>query len=312
MPLPEDAKVVETSKDIVELFHSIFGPHPDYRPAHAKGLLLKGTLTPTETAKKLSKAPHFKKDSTPVIARFSNSTGLPQIPDNDANANPRGFAVRFMLAETPRRVHTDIITHSTPFFPARTPEDTFKFFKTLKDGTTPQWLETHPEAVAFIRAPKPAPSSFARENFFSVNAFKLIAEDGKETFIRYKILPEAGEDHLDAAAVKEKLENYLFEELPGSLKQGPIAFKLKAQVAKDGDVTDDVSVHWPEDREVVDLGTIKLESLVDNNATEQQKIIFDPVPRVDGVEASDDPLINLRAGIYLISGRERRAAQLSD
>ena len=75
---------------------------------------MKGTFTPTEAAKALSKAQHFNEPSTPVIARFSSSTGLPQIPDNDPNANPRGFAIRFMLAETPRRVHTDIVGMLSP------------------------------------------------------------------------------------------------------------------------------------------------------------------------------------------------------
>jgi catalase len=42
---------------------------------------------------------------------------------------------------------------------------------------------------------------------------------------------------------------------------------------------------------------------------EQKKIIFDPIPRVEGVEPSDDPLLEVRASVYLISGKQRRAAQ---
>jgi catalase len=49
-------------------------------------------------------------------------------------------------------------------------------------------------------------------------------------------------------------------------------------------------------------------ALVADNAKEAQRIIFDPIPRVDGIEPSDDPLLELRAAIYLISGRQRRAA----
>jgi len=37
----------------------------------------------------------------------------------------------------------------------------------------------------------------------------------------------------------------------------------------------------------------------------------DPIPRVDGIEASADPLLELRAAVYLISGRRRRAASAS-
>jgi catalase len=37
-------------------------------------------------------------------------------------------------------------------------------------------------------------------------------------------------------------------------------------------------------------------------------MIFDPIPRVDGIDPSDDPLLELRAAIYLLSGRRRRQA----
>jgi len=45
-----------------------------------------------------------------------------------------------------------------------------------------------------------------------------------------------------------------------------------------------------------------------HNASEQQHIIFDPIPRVDGIDTSADPLFEPRAIIYLMSGRRRRAA----
>jgi catalase len=73
-------------------------------------------------------------------------------------------------------------------------------------------------------------------------------------------------------------------------------------------VVDDATIHWPDTREVVELGRIELTGLVADNAHGQQHIIFDPIPRVDGIEPSDDPLLELRAAIYLMSGRRRRAA----
>ena len=63
-----------------------------------------------------------------VTVRFSNSTGLPLVPDNDPNANPRGMAVRFNLAE---HSHTDIVSHSTDGFPARTGEEFLEFLRAL-------------------------------------------------------------------------------------------------------------------------------------------------------------------------------------
>ncbi len=46
---------------------------------------------------------------------------------------------------------------------------------------------------------------------------------------------------------------------------------------------------------------------MEENAKEQKQKIFDPIPRVEGVKASSDPLLDMRATVYLISERERRA-----
>jgi catalase len=80
------------------------------------------------------------------------------------------------------------------------------------------------------------------------------------------------------------------------------------QLAEDGDEVSNATIHWPEDREVLEIGTLALNALVPDDAQEQKHIIFDPIPRVDGIDPSDDPLLELRAAIYLLSGRRRRAA----
>ncbi|KAJ5160932.1 catalase domain-containing protein [Penicillium canariense] len=308
MPLPSEQATVDTGRQLLSTLQGIFGPHPGYRPAHAKGILLKGSFTPTNEAASLSAAPHFHRESTPIIARFSSSGGLPELPDTDPNGNPRGLAVRFLLEESPRRVHTDIITHSTPFFPAKDGPEALAFFRSVANGTIAEFLTTHPAALAFVQAPKPFPASFATDKYFGVNAFKLVSEEGKETFIRYRIAPRAGESYLDDDEAKTKSPAYLFDAVPGLLAHGSIEFDLEAQVADEGDVTDDCTVHWPDHRRVVKLGVISLVSVVEDNLSEQKRIIFDPVPRVNGIEPSEDPLIDVRAAVYLISGRERRAA----
>jgi len=120
MPLPTDEGLIALSEELLEQLDSIFGLHPGFRPAHAKGAMLTGTFAPSPGADYITRAPHIQRESTPVTVRFSNSTGLPLIPDNDPNANPRGIAIRFHLAE---HVHTDIIGHSTDGFPTRTGEE---------------------------------------------------------------------------------------------------------------------------------------------------------------------------------------------
>ncbi len=313
MPLPTDEKIVALSEQILEKFHTLFGVHPGFRPAHAKGAMLHGAFTPSPDAAKLSRAPHFNRPSTPVTARFSNSTGVPVIPDNDPNADPRGFAVRFHLAE---RVHTDIVGHSANAFPARTGQDFLEFLTAIiatdlthiPGSALEKYLSTHPAALAFVQLPKPPASSFARESYFGLNAMRFINKDGASRYGRYLIVPEAGNDPLDAAEAAAKGLNYLFDELEERIAKEPVKFRVLVQLAEDGDKVDDVTVHWPADRKKLELGVLSLTEPVLDEAHEQKTIIFDPIPRVEGIEPSDDPLLELRAAVYLISGRARRAA----
>ncbi|WP_433974729.1 catalase family peroxidase [Tunturiibacter lichenicola] len=313
MPLPTDERLIALSQELLQQFDAIFGLNPGFRPAHAKGTMLTGTFIPTAAAASLSKAPHIVRASTPVTVRFSNSTGVPLIPDNDPNANPRGFAVRFNLAE---HVHTDIVSHSTDGFPTHTGQEFLEFLKALatsdpanlKGSPLEAFLGSHPKALAFVQAPKPAPSSFAREAYFGVTAMKFTNKDGVSRFGRYRIVPEAGVEHLDDAAAAAKSANYLFDEIAERIAKGPVKYRVLVQVADEGDVVDDATIHWPEDRKLLELGTISLIAPVADDAHEQKQIIFDPIPRVEGIEPSDDPLLELRAAIYLLSGRRRRAA----
>ena len=57
----------------------------------------------------------------------------------------------------------------------------------------------------------------------------------------------------------------------------------------------------------IPFGTLTLTARVDEQEPERRRIIFDPVPRVDGIDAAGDLLTDVRADIYLLSGRRRRA-----
>src|SRR5579872_1700082 len=86
------------TQQLLDAFDQLQGVHPGFRAAHAKGLMCSGTFAPSSEAVKLTRAPHASNPSTPVTVRYSDSTGLPNIPDNDpAHSGPRGIAVRFHL-----------------------------------------------------------------------------------------------------------------------------------------------------------------------------------------------------------------------
>ena len=303
------------SHDIIEGFDKADGGiHPGFRPAHAKGILLTGVFTPSPEAASLTRAPHIQRNSTPVTVRFSDFAGIPTVPDNDPQgASPRGCAIRFHLAE---HVHTDIVAHSVDAFPTRTAEEFLDFLNALiaTDPAAPhpnaieQFLGAHPAALTFVQAPKPIPTSFAKESFFAISAFKFTNAHGVSRYGRYRVLPVADHEYLDEAGAAARGPNFLFDEIKERVAKEPVKFRIKVQLAGDGDTGDDATVRWPEDRPQLTFGEISLKEIAPNNASEQQQIIFDPLPRVDGIETSADPLFEPRANIYLMSGRRRRAA----
>jgi catalase len=314
MPLPQDERIVALAEDLLKQLQAMFGPHPGFRPAHAKGLMLTGTFKPASGAPQLTRAPHVMRAQTPVTVRFSNSTGLPGLPDNVADANPRGLAIRFNLAE---HVHTDIVSHSTNGFPVR---DGYQFLEFLRaaaasgpDVPSPKPIEiflgSHPAALAFVQTPKPFPSSLARQTYFAVTAYAFTNAAGETKFGRYRIIPEEGNDFLSDEKAAALSENYHFDEIAERVGKGPVRFRIVVQVAEPGDVTDDATVHWPESRKLAELGMLELNAVAPDSLAEQKQIIFDPIPRVDGIEASADPLLELRAAVYLLSGRQRRKAE---
>jgi catalase len=308
----KDNQADALSKDILQALDNLNGVHPGFRPAHAKGILLSGMFTPSPGAVSLTRAPHAQRTSTPVTVRFSDFAGFPTVADNDPqNASPRGIAIRFLLAE---HVHTDIIGHSVDGFAVRTAEDFVEFLKAAGASgpgvahPTPieAFLGAHPKALQFLQTPKPTPVSFATESFFSVTAYKFVNGSGTSQFGRYRIRPEAGNQHLDDAAAAAKGANFLFDEITARIAKEPVRFQVLVQIAGAGDVVDDATAHWPDNRTEVEFGSITLTGPVPDDAAQQRHIIFDPIPRVDGIESSGDPLLEPRAAVYLMSGRRRR------
>jgi catalase len=132
--------------------------------------------------------------------------------------------------------------------------------------------------------------------------------DGASQFGRFRIRPAAGNEFLSTEDAAKKSDNFLIDEFTERLKREPVAYRVTVQLAAPGDEVNDATVHWPDSREECEFGTVTLTERVKELDPEMRKIIFDPIPRVDGIDASDDPLFEVRAALYLLSGRRRRAA----
>jgi catalase len=301
--------------DILEVLDRLAGGvHAGFRPVHAKGTMYAGTFAPSVAAVGLTRAPHATRSSTPATVRFSLAAGIPTTADNDPQeSGPQAIAVRFHLAD---HVHTDIIAHSHNGFPVRTGEQFLAFLRAAAasgpDAPTPPpivaFLAGHPTAKAFVEAPKPIPASFAQQTYFAVLAFKFMNATGETKFGRFRVVPAGGPAFLSAEQAAVKTADFLAAEMSQRLAAGPVVFRIQVQLAEAGDEVADSTAVWPENRSIVDFGTLTIRERVDELAPERRKIIFDPIPRVDGIDSAGDPLTELRADIYLLSGRRRRAA----
>ena len=158
-----------------------------------------------------------------------------------------------------------------------------------------------------LRSAQAGPGRFRHGIFYGVNAFRFINREGTSRHGRYRIRPEAGEEHLDADEATRQPGSYLFDELAERLSRGSARFRLLVQLAGEGDPVADGSLPWPEERPQVELGTIAVTSRVADSTASERRLLFDPARLVDGIELSDDPLPLARSALYAIAYRRRNA-----
>lgn len=301
----------ETDKPVTEQLVNTLtklagGPHAGYRANHAKGIVVVGEFTPAASASSLSKAVHLQSGPTPVVVRYSDATGVPNIPDANGNAFPKGMAIRFNL---PDGGMTDIVAISVNGFPAATPEDFLGLLNAVaasgpnapKPSPVEQFLGSHPAALAFVTTPKPAPVSFASQAFYGVNAFKFTNANGETQYGRYRIEPVKGQQFLSKAEAEAAAPNYLMDEMPTRLKNETVQYRLSVQLANPGDNVNDPTQVWPETRKTVDLGTLTLKAMHPDGVAMEKVTMFNPLMLVDGIAPSDDPILLARPAAYAVS-----------
>lgn len=303
-------------EELLAAIQATFGHHPGYRATHARGIVAHGTFTAAPEAARLSRAAHLQGQEVPVTLRFSNFSGVPQTPDGDVMASPRGLGIRFHAGEG---AGTDIVAHSFDGFPVATPREFLAFLQGIAasvSATTPdaapleQFLAAHPRARHYLETVKPAPRSYTSIPYFGINAFVLAAADGTLSTGRYRIEPLLPPETIPDQEVPSLPDNYLADELAARLARGPAAMRLVFQLAGDADDTADGSVPWPHEgpdarREQV-LGTLQIEALAIDQAQASRELAFDPARLLDGLQLSNDPMVPLRSAFYRFAASHRR------
>ncbi len=318
--LPISVLAGETEKPVVErlvdtMTKLAHGPYAGYRANHAKGIMAEGIFVPSSSASELSKAPHLQSNtSSPVLVRFSNATGVPNINDADGNALPKGMAIRFTL---PDGTNTDIVVLSVDRFPVATPEDFLGLLDAVAqsgpDAPSPkpidQFLQSHPAAQKFVSLPAYPPVSFTSQTYFGINSFVFTNQDGKSRFGRYQIVPVTGNEFLTKEEASRQTPNYLMEELPSHLSKQEATFKILVQLASTSDQVNDATYVFPSSNETVELGVLTLKSVVPDSLQAEKKLMYNPLLLTDGIAPSDDPILLARPGAYAVSYSRRLTQQ---
>lgn len=294
-----------TPEQLVDALNGVFGKQQGARAVHAKGVVLEGVFTPSNSASSLSKAPHLQKTSVPITVRFSNFAGILTIPDTDGLATPRGMAIKFRL---PNGSDTDIVTHSYNGFPVATADEFRDLLIALgssgsgaaKPTPLDVFLSAHPIAKKFLESQIAPPVSYATVSYFGVNTFRFTTAQGTVTFGRYQIRPVDGNQSLQRDEVVKAHPDYLSKEIRERIARGAVRFKLLLEIADQRDNLDDPSIAWSQTRTKVELGTIEIALAVADNAAAERKLLFDPGALPSGVEPQD-PMIKVRSGCYPVS-----------
>ena len=287
--------------DLVDAFDALFGPHAGVRAAHAKGICCDATFTATSEAAALTTAPHMQGAPVAATVRFSHGSGDPGA--KDGGREPRGMAVKFQLGG---RAQTDIVAINQPVFITRTPEEFLEFVRLRKpDPETGKidlaalgaFVAARPEAqraAEILLAAVPI-ESFLRTQYFAIHAFRFVAPEGNARFGRYWWEPALGVGTLSHEEAKERSAHYLRDDVIDRLAAAPASFTLHIQLATGDDDPTDPTAEWPADREDVVAGRLEITGIAaDQDACEG--FVFDPTRLCDGIEVSDDRILNARPG----------------
>ncbi len=300
--LAEDASLAD---QIVNALNKADGTHPGFRATHAKGIVAEGKFEPTPEAATLSTASIFQGPPVPTTFRLSSGSGIPDVADGSPRANPHGLSIKFHLQDGGE---ADMVLNSRKFFPVATGEE-FRDLELAIASSPPgapkptaldKFILTHP----LVAVPLQTPASLAEEQYNGLNAFIFTNEQGAKQAVRYLAVPTKIV-HLTPEEAAAKDPNFLFDDIRARLAKAPVTFALKVQLAEAGDPIADATKPWPLSRKVVTLGTLTIEKVVSNSSEAEKALLFLPGQVPEGIEPSDDPLIQARDDAYAVSFSRR-------
>jgi catalase len=296
------------SEALVDALNVLGGKPQNVRVSHQKGICATGSFAAAPEAKAISKAALFSAPATPALIRFSLAGPNPKVSEK-TKAAARGLAISFDTPDGP----TEMVTISVPIFVAKTPAQFLALLQSrAPDPATgkpdPEKVKAfdaaNPEAARpgqYLNA-RPLPASFVDAPYFGVHTFFFTTADGKHRAARWLITPVGGGETLTDDEVKAKPDDFYLTGLKDRLAAKPAAFDFSLQFAQAGDELLDPTVIWPAERETKPVGRLTVSAIAEGDALERcQTGMFNPLQLPEGIEPSDDPILQARPGAYAVS-----------
>lgn len=301
------AGTAATPTEVVDAIEGAFGVHPGQRRNHPKGTCAAGELVGAPAAAAYSRSALFSGKPVPVIARFSVAGGSARLPD--AARGARGMALQFTLPDGSLQHMTML---NTPVFSAATPETFRDLMLALKpDPLTGKpdpaklaaFKASHPDNLAqasFLSQHNPPPS-YTHSAYFGIHTFRFLDRNDRPTLVRWRFVPQDGELALTDAQMKSMPAEFLEPALLARTRQGPVRWDYWLSIGEPGDVEDDPTIAWPEDRRQVKAGTLSITAASPQQGGICEKTNFDPLVMADGIAPTRDPILLFRSPAYAIS-----------
>jgi catalase len=260
---------------------------------------------------------------TPVFVRFSTVQG--SRGSTDTPRDVRGFATKFYTEHG----NFDLVGNNMPVFfiqdgikfpdvihavkpephnempQAASAHDTFWDFVTLQPETM--------HHVIWLMSDRAIPRSFRTMQGFGVHTFRLVAENGTRTFVKFHWTPLAGVHSLvwdEAQKISGQDPDFNRRDLWESIERGAFPeYELGVQLIAESDefAFDDIDLLDPtklipeEVVPVIPVGKLVLDRNPRNFFAETEQVAFSVGNVVPGIDFTDDPLLQIRLFSYLDS-----------
>ncbi|MEC1650420.1 catalase KatX [Bacillus vallismortis] len=266
-----------------------------------------------------------KGKQTPAFVRFSTVNHGKHSPET--LRDPRGFAVKLYTEDG----NWDLVGNNLKIFFIRDPlkfPDLVHAFQpdpvtNIQDGERIfDFISQSPEAthmITFLFSPWGIPANYRQMQGSGVHAYKWVNEEGKAVLVKYHFEPKQGIRNLtqkEAEEIQGKNFNHATQDLYEAIENGDYPeWEVYAQIMSDDehpeldfDPLDPTKLWYKDDFPWKPIGKLVLNKNPENYHAEVEQASFGTGVLVDGLDFSDDKLLQGRTFSYSDTQRYRVGA----